>query len=125
MGMICYSNLINSDSRTSLNRILGAVDLFVDYLMGQEAKSIDVSCERRNLLLVLVEGVTRNMEHSSSEAAQVVAEGKMNSMLNAAYDLIQRQMPSTTMQRSKEYIIFVDSLVRISLLEEGDQSVGL
>ena len=46
-------------------------------------------------------------------------------MLNAAYDLIQRQMPSTNMQRSKEYIIFVDSLVRISLLEEGDQFVGL
>jgi hypothetical protein len=41
-------------------------------------------------------------------------------MLNAAYDLIQRQLPSTNMQR-----IFVDSLVRISLLEEGDQFVGL
>ena len=41
-------------------------------------------------------------------------------MLNAAYALIQRQMPSTNMQR-----IFVDSLVRISLLEEGDKFVGL
>ena len=41
-------------------------------------------------------------------------------MLNAAYALIQRQMPSTDMQR-----IFVDSLVRISLLEEGDKFVGL
>ena len=69
MAMICYSNLINSDRRTSLNRILGAVDLFVDYVMGQEAKSIDVSCERRNLLLVLMESVTLNMEHGSSEVA--------------------------------------------------------
>ena len=69
MAMMCYSNLINSDQRTSLNRILGAVDLFVDYVMDQEAKSIDVSCERRNLLLVLMESVTLNMEHSSSEAA--------------------------------------------------------
>jgi hypothetical protein len=68
MGMICYSNLINSDGRANLKRIMEMVDLLANYLMGQETKSIDSSGERWNLLLVLMECVTLNMEHNRSEA---------------------------------------------------------
>ena len=34
MGMICYSNLINSDGRADLKRIMEMVDLLVNYLIG-------------------------------------------------------------------------------------------